>query len=206
MIEDIINKLAELYPRASCALDFDAGYKLLFATRLAAQCTDARVNTVTPVLFGEFPTLEALAAAGIGRLEEIVRSCGFYRQKAHDIKVCAERLILVHGGRVPDNMDELLRLPGVGRKTANLILGEIYGAPAIIADTHCIRLSNRLGLCDTKDPYKVELALKAVVPPDRQVGFCHGLVAHGRAVCFARKPNCEGCELECPQKLLLTFE
>jgi len=195
MIEDIISRLANLYPDASCALDFDADYKLLFATRLAAQCTDARVNTVTPVLFGEFPTLEALAEADIKRLEDIVHSCGFYRQKAHDIKSCAEQLILLHGGRVPDNMEELLKLPGVGRKTANLILGEFYGKPAIIVDTHCIRLSNRLGLCNTKDPDKIEIILKSIVPPDKQVAFSHGLVAHGRAVCFARNPNCAGCEL-----------
>jgi endonuclease-3 len=141
MIEDIISKLADLYPDAGCALDFDSDYRLLFAARLAAQCTDARVNTVTPGLFGEFPTLEALAGADVKRLEEIVHSCGFYRQKAHDIKACAEQILLLHGGRVPDSMDELLKLSGVGRKTANLILGVIYGKPAIIADTHCIRLS-----------------------------------------------------------------
>lgn len=197
MIEDIISRLAALYPDVGCALEYRHDYELLFATRLAAQCTDARVNMVTPLLFSEYPTLEALAGADVERIEGIVHSCGFYRQKAHDIKSCAEQLILLHGGRIPDSMEELLKLPGVGRKTANLMLGEVYGKPAIIADTHCIRLSNRLGLCDTKDPHKVELALKAIVPPEEQLRFCHGLVAHGRAVCFAKKPNCGVCEFVC---------
>lgn len=195
MIQDIINRLAAIYPNAKCALNYRRDYELLFATRLSAQCTDARVNIVAPALFAAFPSLEALAGAELERLEEIVRPCGFYRHKADDIKSCARRLLEVHGGRVPDSMEELLELPGVGRKTANLILGELFGKPAICADTHCIRLSNRIGLCGSKDPHKVEIALKAIVPPSEQMMFCHRLIAHGRAVCRAQKPLCGGCEL-----------
>ena len=195
MVQDIIGKLGIFYPLARCALEYRRDYELLFATRLSAQCTDARVNLVTPVLFGEFPLLEDLSSADTGRLEAIVRPCGFFRHKAADIKAAARMLLDDFGGRVPDTMEDLLRLPGVGRKTANLILGELYGKPAICADTHCIRLSNRLGLCETRDPYKVELKLKEVIPAEEQLMFCHRLIAHGRSVCKAQRPLCGQCGL-----------
>jgi len=190
---EIILLLEECYPDPICALDFKKDYELLFAARLAAQCTDARVNTVTPVLFKKYPTLEALAGADIKELEEIVHPCGFYRVKARDIAAASAMLIGVFGGRVPDTMEDLLRLPGVGRKTANLILGDIFKKPAVVVDTHCIRLSNRIGLVDSKDPVKIETALRDILPPEKSSDFCHRLVLHGRAVCSARNPKCSVC-------------
>ena len=200
----IVELLAREYPEAECSLTYEKDWQLLFATRLAAQCTDERVNRVTPGLFARWPSLEAIAGADDAELEDAVRSCGFFRTKARDIKACAGVLLERHGGVVPDNMDELLALPGVGRKTANLILGDIYGKPAIVADTHCIRLSNRLGLCDTKDPHGVEKELRAVIAPSDGSDFCHRLVMHGRAVCTARAPACGRCVLAelCPQSTL----
>ena len=192
-ILEIIRLLEECYPEPICALEFKKDYELLFAARLAAQCTDARVNTVTPVLFKRYPTLEALAAADIKELEKIVHSCGFYRVKARDIAAASAMLIGVYAGRVPDTMEELLRLPGVGRKTANLILGDVFKKPAVVVDTHCIRLSNRIGLVNTKDPVKIETALRKVLPPEKSSDFCHRLVLHGRAVCTARNPACSRC-------------
>ena len=189
----IINLLEESYPEPLCALEFKKDYELLFAARLAAQCTDARVNTVTPVLFKKYPTLEALAGAGVKDMEDIVHPCGFYRVKARDIIAASAMLIGVFDGRVPDTMEELLRLPGVGRKTANLILGDIYKKPAVVVDTHCIRLSNRIGLVETKDPVKIETALRKILPPEKSSDFCHRLVLHGRAVCSARNPACGRC-------------
>jgi len=189
----IILLLEECYPEPVCALEFDKDYELLFAARLAAQCTDARVNTVTPVLFKRYPSLEALAGADITELEEIVHPCGFYRVKARDIIAAAAMLIGVFNGRVPDTMDDLLRLPGVGRKTANLMLGDIFKKPAVVVDTHCIRLTNRIGLVDTKDPVKIETALRGMLPPEKSSDFCHRLVLHGRAVCTARNPTCSIC-------------
>jgi len=192
-ILEIIRLLEECYPEPDCALKFKKDYELLFATRLAAQCTDARVNTVTPVLFKRYPTLEALASANIEEVENIVHPCGFYRVKARDIVAASAMILGVFGGRVPDTMDDLLRLPGVGRKTANLILGDIYKKPAVVVDTHCIRLSNRIGLVNTKDPVKIEMELREKLPPEKSSDFCHRLVLHGRAVCAARNPACNVC-------------
>lgn len=195
-VKFFIEELKAAYPEAACSLDYKKDYELLFATRLAAQCTDERVNKVTPVLYGRYPTLGAIAGADLGQLEEIIRSCGFYRIKARDILKTAGLLLEEYGGRVPGTMEELLRLPGVGRKTANLILGDIFGKPGIVADTHCIRISGRLGLTDgTKDPYKAELQLGQQIPPKEQSDFCHRLVLHGRAVCLARGPRCQNCTL-----------
>jgi len=189
-VGEIIRLLEECYPEPYCALNYYKDYELLFATRLSAQCTDERVNTITPVLFEKYPTLEALAGADVTDIEGIIHSCGFFRGKARDIVAAASMLISEYGGRVPDTMEELLKLPGVGRKTANLILGDILGKPAVVVDTHCIRLSNRIGLADNKDPLRIEMALRAVLPPDKSSDFCHRLVLHGRAVCRAGKPAC----------------
>jgi endonuclease-3 len=195
-VRRIIEGLKSLYPDAQCSLDYGKDYELLFSTRLAAQCTDARVNRITPVLFAHYPSLEALAAAEIPEVEEIIRSCGCFHTKARDIVLASQMLLRDYHGRVPDEMGELLKLPGVGRKTANLILGDIYGKPAVVADTHCIRIAGRLGLTDgTKDPYQTELQLKQCIPPEEQSDFCHRLVLHGRAVCLARRPRCETCRI-----------
>ena len=194
---EIVRLLEEEYPDALCSLEFDKDYELLFSVRLSAQCTDERVNMVTPALFARFPTLEAFAAAGPEDVEPYIHSCGFFRAKARDIVLCARELLEKHGGRVPDTMEALTALPGVGRKTANLILGDVYGKPAVVVDTHCIRISNRLGLVDgLKDPVKIETALRELLPPEKSSDFCHRLVLHGRAVCQARKPNCEACCLK----------
>lgn len=193
----ILAELKRLYPEGICSLDYEKPYELLFSVRLAAQCTDERVNKVTPALFARFPTLEALAAAEIGQVEELVRSTGFFRAKARDIVLSAQMLLRDYGGRVPDTMEDLLRLPGVGRKTANLILGDVYHVPGVVvADTHCIRIAGLLGLTDgTKDPAKVETQLRAILPPEESNDFCHRMVLHGRAVCIARRPQCGGCTL-----------
>lgn len=194
----IVEALKEAYPDGICSLEYRKDYELLFATRLSAQCTDARVNLVTPELFSTYPTLEALAAADIADVERIIHSTGFFRAKAKDIVLAAQMLVNVYGGRVPDTMEELLKLPGVGRKTANLVLGDIYKAPgSVVADTHCIRISGRLGLTDgSKDPAKVETQLRKVLPPEESNDFCHRLVLHGRAVCTARTPLCGLCTLQ----------
>ena len=192
-ILELIKRLEECYPVAYCALEYNGDYQLLFSARLSAQCTDARVNIVTPILFGKYPTLEALAGASQDDIEEIIHSCGFFRSKARDIIGAAGMLLNVYGGRVPDTMEQLLTLPGVGRKTANLILGDIHNKPAVVVDTHCIRLTNRIGLVDTKDPVKIEAALRSELPAEKSSDFCHRLVLHGRAVCTARKPNCQKC-------------
>ena len=195
---EIIRLLEEEYPLAECSLDYEKDYELLFSVRLAAQCTDARVNMITPALFERFPTLESFAEADVEEVEKYVHSCGFYRAKARDIVAAAKMLVDNYGGRVPDSMEELLKLPGVGRKTANLILGDVYNIPgSTVVDTHCIRISNRLGLVDDlKDPVKIEHELRKVLPPEKSSDFCHRIVLHGRAVCDARKPNCEGCCLK----------
>ncbi len=190
-----VEKLKAEYPEGLCSLDYTDPFRLLVATRLSAQCTDARVNLVTPVLFGRYPTPEALAAADVKDVESIIHSCGFFRQKAKDIVASAGQIVAVYGGRVPDTIEALTALPGVGRKTANLIVGDIYGKPAVVADTHLIRISNRLGLVSTKDPYKVELRLRDLLPPEESNDYCHRNVLHGRAVCDARKPRCEACVL-----------
>ena len=192
-IGEVIRLLKECYPVAYCALEYKSDYELLFAARLSAQCTDARVNTVTPVLYSRYATLESLADADVAELESIIRSCGFYKTKARDIIAAAGMLIREFGGKVPDTMEALLSLPGVGRKTANLMLGDVHNKPAVVVDTHCIRLSNRIGLVSTTDPVKIETALREIIPPDESSDFCHRLVLHGRAICSARKPDCDKC-------------
>ncbi len=190
----IVERLKALYPD-SCSLTAEKDYELLFATRLSAQCTDARVNVVTEVLFARYPTLEALAGADLDDICEIVKPCGLYKTKGRDIKEGAVLLLSRFGGRVPDTMEELLSLPGVGRKTANLILSDVYGQPAIVADTHCIRIAGRLGLTRETDPYKVELDLKKIVAPGEQASLCHRFVHFGRDICRARSPRCTECPL-----------
>ena len=196
-IRAIVEALKADYPDGICSLEYKKDYELLFATRLAAQCTDERVNQVTPFLYGKYPTLEALAGADVADVEEIVHSCGFFRAKARDIVACAQVLVEQYGGKVPATMEELTALPGVGRKTANLILGDIHHVPGVVvADTHCIRITGLLGLTDgSKDPAKVEQQLRKILPPEESNDFCHRLVLHGRAVCTARKPECSLCSL-----------
>ena len=197
-IDAIIEELKRLYPEAECSLTFDPekAYELLFSVRLAAQCTDARVNLVTPVLYSRFPTLQSLAEASEEEVGEIIHSTGFWRAKARDIVAASRMLLTEFGGKVPDNMEDLLRLPGVGRKTANLILGDVYGKEGYVCDTHCIRITGLLGLTDgSKDPVKVEQQLRQVLPPEESNDFCHRMVLHGRAVCVARRPDCEHCTL-----------
>ena len=195
-IAAIIAALKKLYPDAACSLDYGKDYELLFSVRLAAQCTDARVNLVTPALFQRYPTLEAFADADVDEVGRCVQSCGFWRAKARDIVAAAQQLLVRFGGKVPDNMEDLLTLPGVGRKTANLILGDIYGQEGYVCDTHCIRITGRLGITDgSKDPLKVEQQLRKVIPPEESNNFCHRMVLHGRAVCTARSPRCGECTL-----------
>ena len=201
-ISAIIEELKKLYPDAVCSLDYRKDYELLFSVRLAAQCTDARVNLVTPALFERFPSLEAFAQATPEEVGEYVHSCGFWRAKAKDIVGSAQMLLSDFGGRVPDTMEGLLRLPGVGRKTANLILGDIYGKEGYVCDTHCIRITGRLGITDgSKDPLKVEQQLRKVIPPEESSDFCHRMVLHGRALCMARGPKCG----ECPMRELCEY-
>ena len=196
-VRRIIDALSKLYPDALCSLTYEKDYELLFAVRLSAQCTDARVNMVTPALYARFPTLESFANATYEEVGEAIHSCGFYHTKAKDLVECAKLLLEKHGGKVPDTMEELLALPGVGRKTANLILGDIYNQPAYVCDTHCIRITGRLGLTDgSTDPLRVEKQLRAVLPPEKSGSFCHRMVLHGRALCMARKPNCAACPLK----------
>ena len=195
-VQGIINALKEKYPDAPCALHYEKDYELMIAVRLSAQCTDARVNLVTPHLFAAYPTLEAMASADITDVENIVHPCGFFRQKAKDIVQSCQLLLQKHGGKVPDTMEELLQLPGVGRKTANLLLGDLYGKPgSVVCDTHCIRICGRLGLSEGKEPEKVERQLRAVLPPEESSDFCHRIVLFGREVCVARKPKCQECPL-----------
>ena len=187
--------LAALYPDAICSLEAQDPFHLLVAVRLSAQCTDARVNLVTPALFAKYPTVQDFAEADVKDVEALVHSCGFYRQKASDIVGMAQIIIDQHGGKVPDTMEALTALPGVGRKTANLIMGDVYGQPSYVCDTHMIRIANRLGLVCTKDPYKVELALRELLTPETSGDFCHRAVLFGRDVCDARKPKCESCPM-----------
>ena len=200
---EIIERLKREYPDADCTLDYEEAWKLLVSVRLAAQCTDARVNVVVQGLFAKYPDVDALAAADVDDIEQIVRPCGLGRSKARDISACMKMLRDEYGGKVPEDFDALLKLPGVGRKSANLIMGYVFGKPAIVTDTHCIRLSNRMGLVDgIKDPKKVEMALWKLIPPEEGSDFCHRLVNHGREVCTARtKPYCDRCCLEdiCPK-------
>ena len=192
----IISRLKALYPDAMCSLDYEKDYELLFSVRLAAQCTDARVNLVTPGLFARFPTLDAFADADIADVEECVRSCGFYKHKARDIVLACQMLLTDYGGKVPGTMEELLRLPGVGRKTANLLLGDLYAVPgSVVCDTHCIRICGRLGLSTGKEPEKVEQQLRKILPPEESSDFCHRIVLFGRDCCTARNPMCGECPL-----------
>lgn len=197
---EVIRKLKEAYPDSDCTLVYDKAqaWKLLVSVRLAAQCTDARVNVVVEDLYKQFPDVDALAEAPVEEIEKLVHPCGLGNSKARDISACMKVLRDKYHGEVPDTMEELLALPGVGRKSANLILGDVYGKPAIVTDTHCIRLSNRIGLVDgIKEPGKVEKELWKILPPEEGNGLCHRLVDHGRAVCTARtKPNCENCCLK----------
>ena len=197
----IIELLKERYPDPMCALHYTKDYELMIAVRLSAQCTDARVNLVTPALFAEYPTLEAMANAPIDRVEELVHSCGFYKHKARDIVLACQMLLAEHGGKVPGTMEELLKLPGVGRKTANLLLGDLYGVPgSVVCDTHCIRICGRLDLTQGKEPEKVERQLRAILPPEESSDFCHRIVLFGREICTARNPQCGSCPLRihCP--------
>lgn len=195
-IDAIIERLKEMYPDAECSLDYAKDYELLFSVRLAAQCTDARVNLVTPALFARFPSLQDFAAADVDEVGEYVHSTGFWRAKARDMVACAQMLLERFNGRVPDNMEDLLSLPGVGRKTANLILGDIYGKEGYVCDTHCIRITGRLGITDgSKDPVKVEMQLRKCISPEESNDFCHRMVLHGRALCMARNPQCADCPL-----------
>ena len=192
----IIDALKQAYPDPMCALHYEHDYQLLIAVRLSAQCTDERVNQVTPALFARFPTLDDFAEADVAEVEQYVHSCGFFKHKARDIVLACRMLRDEYGGKVPGTMDELLRLPGVGRKTANLLLGDLYSVPgSVVCDTHCIRITNLLGLTQGKEPEKVERQLRAILPPEESSDFCHRIVLHGRAVCVARKPQCAKCTL-----------
>ena len=192
----IIDILKDRYPAALCALHYDKDYELMISVRLSAQCTDARVNQVTPALFAAYPTLEDMAGADISDVEEYVRSCGFYKHKARDIVLACQMLLRDYGGKVPGTMEQLLRLPGVGRKTANLLLGDIYGVPgSVVCDTHCIRICGRLGLSHGKEPEKVEQQLRKILPPEESSDFCHRIVLFGRDICTARSPKCGQCPL-----------
>lgn len=196
----IIDELEKLYPQDLCSLQYRVPHELLIAVRLAAQCTDARVNQVAPALFARYPSITAFAEANVTDIEEMVRSCGFYHTKAHDIVEMCKMLRDKYNNIVPDSIEELTKLPGVGRKTANLICGDIYGQPSYVCDTHCIRITNLLGLSSSKDPYKVEMQLREKIPPEKSTGFCHRMVLLGREYCIARKPQCERCPLRpyCP--------
>ena len=197
-INYIISELKKLYPDSKCSLEYEEPYQLLIATRLSAQCTDERVNKVTATLFKKYPTLEDFAKADFDELCKYIHSCGFFRAKAQSIIEMSNQLINDYNGIVPDTIEQLTKLSGIGRKTANLICGDIYGKPAIIADTHCIRLSNRLGLVkNTTDPYKVEMQLNKIIPSKHRTKLCHNFVFHGRNVCSSRLPKCEKCTLSC---------
>lgn len=200
---EAVRILKERYPDAICSLVYEKPYELMIATRLSAQCTDARVNIVTRELFVKYPTLESFANAELTELEAAVKPCGFYKTKAKSIKEAADRLLNVYGGVLPDTMEELLTLPGIGRKTANLLLGDVYGKPAVVADTHFIRITGRLGLTRNKEPAKVEADLRNILPPEESSDFCHRIVLFGRDVCSARKPRCADCPMSsfCPGKV-----
>ena len=195
-VSAIISILKAHYPDPQCALQYSKDYELMIAVRLSAQCTDARVNLITPALFAAYPTLEAMATAPIDHVEELVHSCGFYKHKARDIVLACQALLLKHNGKVPTTMEELLELPGVGRKTANLLLGDLYNIPgSVVCDTHCIRICGRLGLSQGNDPAKVEKQLRAILPPEESSSFCHRIVLFGRDICTARAPQCLRCPL-----------
>ena len=195
-VNAIIEILEQRYPDALCALHYTKDYELMIAVRLSAQCTDARVNLITPELFSTYPSLEAFASADIAAVEKIVHPCGFFRQKAKDIVTSCQMLISDYNSKVPDTMDDLLKLPGVGRKTANLLMGDLYNIPgSIVCDTHCIRICGRLGLSEGKEPEKVEKQLRKILPADKSSDFCHRIVLFGRDICTARSPKCAECPL-----------
>ena len=195
-VSAIIDILKEKYPDPVCALHYTKDYELMIAVRLSAQCTDARVNLVTPALFAAYPTLEAMANADITDVENFVHSCGFYKHKARDIVLACQMLLEKHGGKVPGTMEELLKLPGVGRKTANLLLGDLYAVPgSVVCDTHCMRICERLGLSKGREPEKVEKQLRAVLPPEESSDFCHRIVLFGRETCTSQRPKCDHCPL-----------
>ena len=198
-----VEALKGKYPEAKCSLNADTPFQLLVATRLSAQCTDARVNIVTPALFTALPDPEAFAEAPVEVIESHIKSCGLYKTKARDLKALGEVLVKEYGGRLPETLEELVKLPGIGRKTANLICGDVYGLPAVVTDTHCIRISARLGLTSTNDPKTVEMALRKILPPEESNDFCHRIVLHGRDTCTARNPKCDECVMAefCPKIL-----
>ena len=198
-----VEALEKLYPDAICSLEYKDPFQLLIATRLSALCTDKRVNMVTPDLFREFPTAEKMAKGDIKRVEQLIKTCGLYKTKAQDLMGISKMLMENYGGEVPDSIEELTKLPGVGRKTANLVCGDIFGKPAVVTDTHFIRICNRLGLVETTNPLKVEKEMKKLLPEEKSNDFCHRTVLFGRDICTARKAKCEECPLEgfCPKKL-----
>ncbi|MBQ8532168.1 MAG: endonuclease III [Clostridia bacterium] len=200
---ETVERLENLYPDAICSLVYEDAFQLLIATRLSAQCTDKRVNMVTPDLFKEFPTAEKMANGDIKRVEELIKTCGLYKTKAKDLVGIGKMIVEKFGGKVPDNIEELTTLPGVGRKTANLVCGDIYKKPAVVTDTHFIRICNRLGFVDTKNPLSVENAMRKLLPPEKSNDFCHRTVLFGRDVCIARNPKCDTCILNdiCPKKI-----
>lgn len=202
-MQQIVALLEAEYPGAKCSLEYDTPFQLLVATRLSAQCTDARVNLVTPALFQALPNPEAFANASIEQVEELIKTCGLYHTKARDLIKLGQVLCSEYGGQVPDTLEKLITLPGIGRKTANLMMGDVYGKPAVVTDTHFIRLCNRFGMVNTKDPKKVEDAMRLLLPPEKSAEFCHRTVIHGRAVCTARSPKCEICCLNgiCAKKI-----
>ncbi|MBQ8495448.1 MAG: endonuclease III [Clostridia bacterium] len=190
-----VERLKAVYPEAICSLTYTSAWQLLVATRLSAQCTDARVNLVTPALFARYPTMQEMAEADVEEVGRLIYSCGFYKTKSKDLVEMSRILCEQYGGVIPDTVEELIKLPGVGRKTANLVVGDIYGKPAVVTDTHCIRITNRLGLVDTNVPVKVEMQLRAILPPAESNDFCHRLVLFGRDTCTARSPKCDACSL-----------
>ena len=191
----LIQLMDEAYPEVKCSLNYSTPLEMLIATQLSAQCTDARVNIVTKELFKRYRSAQDFADADLLELQEYIRSAGFYKNKSKNIIACCKRLVEVYGGEVPDTMEDLLTLAGTGRKTANLVLGDIFGKPAVVVDTHCIRLTNRIGLTTHKEPEKIEMELKKLIPPERQLKLCHQFVYHGRAVCTARSPKCDVCTI-----------
>lgn len=196
----VVDALKEYYPDAKCSLTYDKPYELLISVRLSAQCTDARVNMVTPELFSKYPTLESIADANVEDICNIIRSCGLYKTKGQDIVAMCRMIRDEFGGELPDSIEQLIRLPGIGRKTANLIMGDVYGKPAVVVDTHCIRINGRLGFCEGKDPVKIEKVLREILPPEESSDYCHRIVQYGRDICTARSPKCGECVLAqyCP--------
>lgn len=202
-VEKAVERLEKLYPDAVCSLTYTDAFQLLIATRLSAQCTDKRVNMVTPALFAEFPDAKSMGEAPLSRVEELIKTCGLYKTKAKDLVAIGKEITERFGGKVPDTIEELVSLPGIGRKTANLVCGDIYGKPAVVTDTHFIRLCNRLGLVDTTNPLSVEKQMRKLLPPEKSNDFCHRTVLFGRDVCTARRAQCDACVLDdiCPKKI-----